>query len=93
MEFKGTKGKTGKWKPSFNHNGDGKHFIKREGEPSAIALCYDNNGCVNGDESMYNAQLIAHAPELLEMLNRVRLGEFPEQEIKDLIQRATNIND
>lgn len=55
-------------------------------------------------ETRYNAQIMAHAPQLLEMLQKIVLvtdtykGDFNDfkerynSEIKDLIKQATTIN-
>jgi len=44
------------------------------------------------NEALIYATLFSKAPEMLKMLNRVRLGEFPYDEIKQLIKEATELN-
>ena len=45
----------------------------------------------NKEQCVAAALLISKAPELLEMLNRVRLGEFPYEEIRQLIKESTEL--
>lgn len=89
MEFKGTKGK---WEATSLNDGSDLHAIFSAKNNTLIArTCYM-------PFSKANAQLIAHAPEMLEMLSRVVKEHETDSkswstiiEIKDLLTRATTI--
>lgn len=94
MEFKGTKGK---WLFSMDNFGK----VKKENGDLIYQTFYTNSE--NKDEQLPNAQLIAHAPDMLEMLSRVNdllirrtlpteseVNQFAK-DIQDLLKRATTI--
>lgn len=96
-EFKGTKGK---WVAEKNS-----HFyevIKADGSYDFNAMIFCSRGN-HSAESEANAKLIAHAPDMLEMLSRVNdllirrtlpteseVNQFAK-DIQDLLTRATTI--
>ena len=102
MEFKGTKGK---WVVELN---DHDPFYRRNVLEVGLKGCYPvavlyGDGNDFNDEVKANAQLIAHAPEMLEMLSKVNdrlnrrtlpteseVNQFVK-DIQDLITRATTI--
>jgi len=88
MEFKGTKGK---W--YRNTKSRIVSSVYSENKESLIHISGRNN-----EEAKANAQLIAHAPEMLEMLRYIYKetnfqSHFPTTSIKvkDLLTRATTI--
>ena len=92
MEFKGTKGK---WIVEEN-----KYIIRKENNDWLCVLYHTNY--INKKEVKYNAQLIAHAPEMLEMLNKCSefltkvqapktSAIYLSNEIEQLITKATTI--
>lgn len=97
-EFKGTKGK---WVvgivPEYN---DTLKSAMLEVQSEHYWVCkVQNNGMIQSEEGNANAQLIAHAPELLEMLQmwcmdmeeRGRAYGDCYNMTKDLLTRATTI--
>jgi hypothetical protein len=85
MEFKGTKGK---WVVSKAY--------KTITDEKGFGITQEN-GIINSNEWDYNAQLIAHAPEMLEMLELIveemKNEGYPEllEKAKQLITKATTI--
>jgi len=83
MEFKGTKGK---WLISKRYD-----TITDE-QGLGIA---QGHGISNIEQWSYNAQLIAHAPEMLEMLidilEQENITQSAHDEIQQLITKATTI--
>lgn len=109
MEFKGTKGK---WfiseigEPNKHNNNTGCHIFSVEGSDDCgfIEMWFgDNFQCRNKNESLYNAQLVSHAPEMLEKLSLCKVMfskgkrltttdmSIMVDEIKDLLTKATTI--
>jgi len=84
MEFKGTKGK---WE------------IKKYSNVTNLWIKGDEPVCTinssTDEEAKANAQLIAHAPEMLEMLidilEQENITQSAHDEIKQLITKATTI--
>ena len=95
--FKGTKGK---WVVELN---DHDPFYRRNVLEVGLKGCYPvavlyGNGNDFNEETKANAQLIAHAPEMLEMIRYIYeetnfQSHFPTTSIKvkDLLTRATTI--
>ncbi|SEG75383.1 hypothetical protein [Sphingobacterium lactis] len=86
MKFKGTKG-------SWYRNTESRivSSVYSENKESLIHISGRNN-----EEAKANAQLIAHAPEMLEMLDKIyndRLwgNDYDFDQLKDLLTRATTI--
>lgn len=100
MEFKGTKGK---WSVITPEDSNGYVYVNQESSLN-VATCYtvDYSNWEHSptEETKANAQLIAHAPEMLEMLQRCkeyfllktdRYSEERADAIGDLIKKATKI--
>lgn len=102
-EFKGTKGK---WfiseigEPNKHNNNTGCHVFSVEGSDDCgfIEMWFgDNFQCSSRNEALYNAQLVAHAPEMFEMLRRCYEAfkninqPFIADDIEKLIREATTI--
>jgi len=87
-EFKGTKGE---WTISKSRNGhalisgdDWEDFCK------IYRITDGGDFDKSGEMQLANAKLIACAPEMLEMLERVLTAKFSCDEIKQLIKKATS---
>src|SRR5690606_6931200 len=68
MEFKGTKGK---WYIGPDLFGFGRNLIMTNKGVTFICDVYKREGSGFEEDHKYNAQLIAHAPEMLEHLNKI----------------------
>lgn len=90
--FKGTKGK---WRLSISYDGDLVSDIEIM-QPSKLVCLIHKHKTIEG---IANAQLIAHAPEMLEAMQefceRVERGEVRSRKtyakFKDILTRATTI--
>lgn len=99
MEFKGTKGK---WVvgivPEYN---DTLKSAMLEVQSEHYWVCkVQNNGMIQSEEGNANAKLIAHAPEMLDFINRISgemlrndfvLDEKWYEQAKQIIIRSTTI--